>query len=156
VFGCGKNRRGACSREYILAQLRDMKLRSEALKGITRHLTIIFCALYLSGAHWALMQAGAWTGMIIARSQNSSFVSAVKSTFSGEKPCSMCKAVAKGHADESKPTAPAAQKMPEAKMIAMIVSELPPPALSGVMEWQQFLEHGTVRTDAPPNPPPLA
>ncbi len=127
-----------------------------AVKGVIRYLAILFCALYLSGAHWALMQAGAWTGMIIARSQSSSLASAVKSTFSGDQPCSMCKVVAKGQADESKPKAPAVQKLPEIPMVAMRGSELPAPALAGLAEWPRFFVNGTVRTDAPPTPPPLA
>lgn len=102
------------------------------------------------------MQAGAWTGMLISRAQSGSIVSAVKTTFDGDHPCSMCKLVSKGVAEDSAPKTPSAKKTQEIKMVASIVSELPSPAFFGFAEWPQVSESAASRADAPPTPPPLA
>ena len=56
------------------------------------------------GAHWALLQTVAWTGMIISYSQDATLAEAISMTFDGEHPCKMCKVVKEGRkAEQEKP-----------------------------------------------------
>ncbi len=52
------------------------------------------------GLHWAALQMVAWTGMLIAYSQESGVREAVAKTFDGQHPCPLCHAIAKGRAEE--------------------------------------------------------
>lgn len=61
--------------------------------------TVLLLVLTL-GLHWALLQTVAWTGMIIAYSQDNSLREAVSMTFDGQHPCCMCKAIKQGRATE--------------------------------------------------------
>jgi hypothetical protein len=54
------------------------------------------------GAHWAFLQAVAWTGMIVSYSREASFTEALSKTFDGRHPCRMCRMIQKGRADEKK------------------------------------------------------
>lgn len=49
----------------------------------------------MANLHLPLLQAVAWTGMLVKYSQNVSFVDAVEMTFDGDHPCPMCKAIKK-------------------------------------------------------------
>lgn len=61
------------------------------------------CLLVLSlGMHWALLQTVAWTGMVITYSQCGSLQEAISKTFDGKHPCTLCKVVQKGRANEQK------------------------------------------------------
>lgn len=66
---------------------------------VAMRLTLVISVLYGTGAHWATLQGVAWAGMLATRVNESSWADAVKSTFSGEKPCHVCKIVEKGSAD---------------------------------------------------------
>ncbi|MBI5246208.1 MAG: hypothetical protein HY923_03440 [Elusimicrobia bacterium] len=71
------------------------------MKTLVR-LLLVASLLYGTGAHWAALQSAAWAGMLATRVSESSWADAVKSTFSGEKPCRVCRVVAKGSsADEN-------------------------------------------------------
>jgi hypothetical protein len=59
-------------------------------------LLLVASVLYGTGAHWAALQSAAWAGMIATRVSESSWTEVVASTFSGEKPCQMCRIVEKG------------------------------------------------------------
>ena len=54
------------------------------------------------GLHWALLQAVAWTGMLINYSRDASLTEAVTKTFDGEHPCKLCNAIKQGRAEEKK------------------------------------------------------
>ena len=63
----------------------------------------IVVAVCLSlGAHWAVLQTVAWTGMIVSYSRDASFTEALSKTFDGQHPCCMCKMIQKGRAEETK------------------------------------------------------
>jgi hypothetical protein len=66
---------------------------------------IFFCAqalLQIFGGHWALLQTGAWVGMIIQYSQRAGLKASLAQTFDGEHPCSVCKAIQDGKKQEQK------------------------------------------------------
>jgi hypothetical protein len=56
----------------------------------------------IAGGHWAALQTVAWARMLAAYSQSTPLGVALWKTFSGEDPCSMCRAIEKGKADETR------------------------------------------------------
>ena len=121
-------------------------------------LLLIACALHLSGAHWAVLQVTAWTGMLLQRSQSEGVIEAVATTFDGEHPCAMCTAIESGQQEQKRndAQAPALKELAEIKLVATDTVALPKPAQSGESRWQEFFAMALWRTDAPPTPPPLA
>jgi hypothetical protein len=61
----------------------------------------ILAVFAMGGGHWAVLQGIAWTGMLIKYTQEVPVVTAVKKTFSGDAPCSMCKAIAEKRSEEN-------------------------------------------------------
>lgn len=61
---------------------------------------VILALMFSIGAHWALLQTLAWTGMIISYSQDATLAEAISMTFDGEHPCKMCKVVKEGRKSE--------------------------------------------------------
>lgn len=64
---------------------------------IGRSSTVLALCLAL-GWHWTALQSVAWTTMLISNAASCSFGEAVKKTFDGEHPCSLCLAVRDGMA----------------------------------------------------------
>jgi len=120
-------------------------------------LLIVVCALYLSGVHWALLQTTAWTGMLVARSQEAGVMNAVETTFDGLHPCSLCKVIKEVQKDEQKSESQTLilKKLMEAKFIAVAAIGLPLLKQTDSARWQDFSENGKKRVDAPFTPPPL-
>jgi hypothetical protein len=58
--------------------------------------------LQLLGGHWAILQAGAWAGMVVSYSQQAGLMAGVSQTFDGEHPCPICKAIQDGQKHEQK------------------------------------------------------
>ncbi len=61
---------------------------------------IVSALCFTLGLHWAVLQAVAWTGMVVTFSQDGSLGDAVEKTFNGKAPCKLCKAVAEGKRTE--------------------------------------------------------
>lgn len=65
--------------------------------------TILAVCLSLSlGLHWCLLQSVAWASMLVERSQQDSFVTALQTTFDGQHPCKLCRIVRDGQQAEKK------------------------------------------------------
>ena len=128
------------------------------VKSIFHKLLLLACALHLSGAHWVVLQVTAWTGMLVVRSQTEGVAEAVKTTFDGEHPCVMCSAIESGQKEEKRNDmdAPMLKALVETKLVAMENAVLPLPADAGELRWMKFSPMASLRTDAPPTPPPLA
>jgi hypothetical protein len=96
--------------------------------------------------------------MLVARSQTEGVAEAVKTTFDGEHPCAMCSAIASGQKEEKRNDmdAPMMKALMEVKLVAMESAALPVPADAGELHWMEFSPMASLRTDAPPTPPPLA
>ena len=56
--------------------------------------------LQILGGHWALLQTGAWVGMIVQYSQRNGLTAGLTQTFDGGHPCSVCKAIQDGKKQE--------------------------------------------------------
>lgn len=54
------------------------------------------------GAHWAILQSVAWTGMLVSYSRQGSFKEALQNTFDGRHACELCKFVKAGRQSEQK------------------------------------------------------
>jgi len=54
------------------------------------------------GLQWLALQSVAWTAMMFSNARQVSFCEAVKRTFDGAHPCSLCHAVNKGKASQPK------------------------------------------------------
>jgi hypothetical protein len=54
------------------------------------------------GLQWIALQSIAWTGMILQNAKQTSFCEAVKRTFDGAHPCSLCHIVNKGKTSQDK------------------------------------------------------
>ena len=70
-----------------------------------RRFGFLFCSLaflQLLGGHWAILQAGAWAGMVVSYSQQAGLMAGVSQTFDGEHPCPVCKAIQDGQKQEQK------------------------------------------------------
>ncbi len=128
------------------------------MKHSVHKLLLLTCALYLSGAHWTVLQVTAWTGMLVARSQTSGVAEAVVTTFDGEHPCGLCTAIASGQKEEKQGGAefPALKAMEEVRLVLCEGMALPLRPVNGDVVWPDFLAWDMERMEAPPVPPPLA
>ncbi len=84
------------------------------LKKVLCNLFVMCGCLQLVGGPYSLMQVYAWTNMIFDYSKETSFSQAVTDTFSGEKPCCLCKKITAAKAADDKnqkaPVSPLASK----------------------------------------------
>ncbi len=128
-------------------------VRSFILRALT-----IACAIYLSGAHWLILQGTAWTKMLVDRSQTMGFVAAAKTTFDGDHPCEMCKMVSKETKSEQAPEGvlPKGAKLFEVTVLQPSETTLPNPVSEPFSYLPDSICSAPVRADAPPTPPPLA
>lgn len=62
----------------------------------------MIACIQFAGGPTTLMQVYAWIGMIVTYSQEDGLAKGVKDTFSGERPCHLCKKIATVKKDESK------------------------------------------------------
>jgi hypothetical protein len=84
----------------------------------------------VAGGHWAVLQTVAWTQMLQDYSQNATVVEAIKKTFSGEAPCSLCKKISQSRQQEKKALATVkAEKKAEVFLF----------------DWQDFIEKQIAR-----------
>jgi hypothetical protein len=58
--------------------------------------------LQILGGHWALLQTGAWAGMIVQCSEQVGIKAGVVETFDGAHPCPVCLAIKDGKKQEQK------------------------------------------------------
>lgn len=65
-----------------------------------RRIIAFMLAAVLLGGHWAALQSIAWAGMLAARVQVMSVKKAIETTFDGDHPCPMCKAIKKAKSSE--------------------------------------------------------
>lgn len=129
------------------------------MKSFLHKIIILSCALYLSGAHWILLQGTAWTGMLVSRAISTSVSEALSSTFDGQHPCAMCSAIAEGKCNEDDADADFApsKKSGEIKFLTLDSHGLPVRSIDEHLSiWPDFAPHGVFRVDAPLTPPPIA
>jgi hypothetical protein len=69
-------------------------------------LFLIAAVLLSSGAHWVVLQSVAWTAMLVENSREAPLVAAVKATFDGSRPCTLCQKIDAGRQQEKEQEAP--------------------------------------------------
>lgn len=114
----------------------------------------------------ALFQAYAWGGMLISYSQKTGLRQAVQDTFSGDKPCPMCRRIAvaeqKSESDGKAPMAPGQRESRlldlAPQMIPLDLIALKTPAGRSFVPSSAVTSTGSPGrgADAPPLPPPCA
>jgi hypothetical protein len=114
---------------------------------------LVSCALYVTGAHWLVLQTVAWTQMLVVRSMGSGFAAAVQTTFDGEHPCNLCVAVQEGTEQEEKLPAVALGEWTKITCLQPGIVTLPRPA-AAEFSYERFSIRSFSRPDAPPTPPP--
>jgi hypothetical protein len=63
---------------------------------------VVFAIVATLSAHWALLQTVAWTTMFADNLQTESLHDAVTTTFDGDHPCDLCKAIDAAKKSEQK------------------------------------------------------
>ena len=113
---------------------------------------IVILALLASvGGHWALLQSVAWTRMIIERTNEDSFATAVKTTLDGEHPCDMCKRITEGKQSEQQGEKVQVKVKLDMLCEVRLLAIVPP---SQPMNFPSSPTEGTPRAECPPVPPP--
>jgi hypothetical protein len=98
----GKTKRRPAAELLAVATLTNARHRCSFTAVVPRAVRVV-AVLLLSlslGLHWVVLQSVAWTTMLIDRTQSSSFVTALRTTFDGKHPCRICKAVSAGKSAE--------------------------------------------------------
>ena len=128
------------------------------VKSALHKLLIICCSLYLSGAHWVVLQTTAWTGMLISRSVTTSVADAIGTTFDGQHPCPMCSAIADGKQTErqSEQNFDHLKKVGDLKFLELTPFRLVHEGVATCVAWPVSAFDVLTRYEAPPTPPPLA
>jgi hypothetical protein len=101
-----------------------------------------------------VLQMTAWTGMLAMRAPRLGLVSAVETTFSGEKPCSLCSAVNKGQKKEQQPESQALKSLKEVHCVMIAHAAAPTPLANDKLAWVEVGDFAHGRAEAPPTPPP--
>ena len=115
------------------------------------HLIVLLAFVFSCGGQWAAIQGLAWANMVREFAQVVPLQQALKMTFSGKYPCSICKALAeKKSLDQEK--ALALDKY-DKKFITPVVLTAAPPRVA-VYHYLVFLQACPSRFDRPPVPPP--
>jgi hypothetical protein len=132
---------------------------------LRKHLKFIFAllgCLHLVGGPYALVQIYAWSTMFAGYSQEAGFLQGAKDTFSGERPCHLCSAIAAVESQDSEQNKPV---LPEKsrenlKIVQELLLgehvELHPPAGLPVMPvtHEEVTDHYRDYISLPPTPPP--
>jgi hypothetical protein len=114
--------------------------------------TLVALGLVLSiGLHWPLLQSVAWLNMIVCFSKEQGFQQAMVTTFSGKRPCKLCKLVRAGQKAESKQTKEISSKKIDLFAVAAAPFFFNKPISNHYAEPLQLL---TVRASSPLSPPP--
>ena len=139
----------------------SLGLHENTLKPLLRYLFLAFGCLHLVGGPYSLMQAYAWVNMIIDYSKETGISQAVTDTFSGEKPCCLCKQIASAKASESQrdsqntPLSPSGSKPIEHLFPPPVIPLLSPHHIPYLQpEFMQVAQSASLLGSGPPSPPP--
>jgi hypothetical protein len=113
---------------------------------------VLVAFVFSCGGQWAVLQGVAWANMIREYSGMVPFSQAVEMTFSGQYPCSLCKAIAEKKQQDN---AKLAILFKQQKSFLSPGLELTAPCLAASPQTfvarESFLQ---TRSDVPPTPPP--
>ena len=118
--------------------------------------SLLFAAMFvIAGGHLFVIQAVAWSTMIVKYSEGASVVEAVEKTFSGKAPCKLCKVVESGRSDQSKlPQSVKGDKKIEGVCLALSF-DVKTPFLQDFSYPHPSDEASRSRSQEPPQPVPI-
>lgn len=119
-----------------------------------RNWVVVIGLVLATGGHWSALQSVAWVGMTIQFSRSDDLSTALRKTFDGEHPCSLCKVVQEGRKAEKEQ---AAVKI-ETKLdffLSVAHSEIVGPEFDDERA-PRLVDRLHSRVEAPPTPPPRA
>jgi len=120
---------------------------------------LLVLALSLSlGAHWALLQTVAWTGMLISYSQVVGIAAGVSTTFDGKHPCPLCLIIKKARGAEEKPDSQNPESRVEVEKLIAVPAEitLASPNVAVFQHAASLCRPPVEWSVPPPKPPPRA
>lgn len=91
----------------LLFLLRLPLYRSVPVSQARRVFGVAVCLLALfaaSGGHWTVLQTIAWSRMLVEYSRDATLAEAARDTFSGKRPCALCKKIREGRQQEENRT----------------------------------------------------
>ncbi|MFT3992080.1 MAG: hypothetical protein QM680_11780 [Luteolibacter sp.] len=108
-----------------------------------------------------MMQAVAWATMLVDYSKEDGFLQGARDTFSGEKPCDMCRKIQASKQTEPKEKAPVVplsslsfKAMHELLPVEILALTAPRPVLVPPVTFTDFLPVRGIGPSSPPVPPP--
>lgn len=149
--------------EIFKAGQQEMKafLCVQLLRKIFQTLFVLLASLQLIGGPYSVMQVVAWSTMLVNYSKQDGILQATKDTFSGEKPCELCRKIQLAQSVPTEHESPAPP--PSALSLKQFQEMLPakelilPSPRSSLIVFSQFLPARLSRgiaADAPLVPPP--
>jgi hypothetical protein len=135
----------------------------QPLKKPFQFLLVLLGCLHLAGGPYSVLQAYAWIGMLVSYSQTDGLLQGAKDTFSGDKPCELCKSITSAREkepDTKTPVAPVTSSSLSGKLIQEMLptretflrppsaTDLPPVVFLGIPLPADFPKA------SPPVPPP--
>jgi hypothetical protein len=125
------------------------------VRSRVHQLLAIICALHVSGVHWLALQTVAWTGMLVSRTQTASITEAVSTTFDGDHPCPLCRAVEEAQRKQTQDEpVPVLEQLGKLNFVNPIATAIPAPTVGG-FQFPALIQAGELRSESPPTPPPL-
>jgi hypothetical protein len=126
----------------------------DTLTGVLRFATRTIAILALCsavGLQWLALQSFAWSAMMISNATRVSFCEAVKRTFDGAHPCSLCHVVNKGKTSQQKGDVQATATKIDIVCVSRVIRLLPASEQfesASTNAWFSEIKY------APPAPPP--
>ena len=112
---------------------------------------VVFSLVVMVGGHWVILQSVAWVGMVLNFAQTAPLDVALKKTFDGKNPCSLCTAVDEGKQSERKAGLLKLEtKLDLCLAPCALLLDAPPPAAVAAGAAEIALPRG----ESPPTPPP--
>ncbi|MEY2407898.1 MAG: hypothetical protein QOF48_568 [Verrucomicrobiota bacterium] len=112
---------------------------------------IVLMLVLAIGGNWALVQSVAWVRMAVGYSRCAPLGTALRMTFDGQHPCTLCKIVQDGKKTEREKRS----TTPDTKLDLLCrvhgLMLLPPPLISASLGSD---DRGLLRLEPPPIPPP--
>jgi hypothetical protein len=120
------------------------------IRSFGRIATVVAICLSI-GLQWLALQSIAWTTMLINKAKCAPFRTAIAHTFDGAHPCSLCHAVNKGKASETKSDFQPATPKFDLICFTRAVQSAPPFA---PFDYGRHVFSAVELRDSPPVPPP--
>ena len=114
---------------------------------------VLIAFTFSCGGQWPALQCVAWANMIREYSEMVPLTQAVQMTFSGEYPCSLCKAIAEKKNSDQQQKALALKKH-EKKVVSSLLSFEPRTVTVSSQTFVSLAQFFEPRSEAPPTPPP--